>query len=179
MKQVLLTLWTIILATGLNAQTIDNAKSKVTFEIDNMKVNTVEGSFGGMKGDVNFDNQSPEKSSFNVTIDVASINTGIDKRDKHLRSDDFFDVKKYPLIRFKSDTVTTSSGGRYATRGTLTIKGVSRKIGIPFVIREGKDMITFRGYININRLDYNVGEDVSTFTVDEDIKIMIFCAVNK
>lgn len=178
MKQVLLTLWTIILATGLNAQTIDNAKSKVTFEIDNMKVNTVEGSFGGMKGDVNFDNQSPEKSSFNVTIDVASINTGIDKRDKHLRSKDFFEVDRYPLIRYKSDDVIKARDG-YIAKGTLTIKDVSRKVNIPFTIGKAGSMTTFTGYININRLDYYVGEDVSTFTVGEEVKVKIYCVVNK
>lgn len=178
MKHVLLTLLTIIITTGLKAQIIDKTMSKVTFEIANMKVNTVEGSFGGMKGDVNFDDNNLEDASFDVTIDVASINTGIDKRDNHLRSADFFDAKKYPEIRFKSEKINKTKSG-YETIGLLTIKDVTKRVKIPFTVGEAAGMTMLKGTLELKRKKYNVGEDVSTFTVGEDVDLVIYCVIKK
>lgn len=156
----------------LGNQEIVGTKSKVSFSIGNMKVNTVEGSFTGMKGEVNFDKNNLKTSSFNVTIDVASVNTDNTTRDNHLKNEDFFEVKKYPKIRFKSSAVVKSKKeGYYIAKGKLTIKDVTKDVKIPFTY-ENK---IFKGTLKVDRFDYGVGVDMSTFMVSKEATIEIVC----
>lgn len=173
MKKIVVLLAASLIALNIHAQKINTGASKVSFSVSNLKVNTVDGTITGMKGDVVFNEAKPEKSSFNVSINVNTIETGIEKRDNHLKNEDFFEVSKYPTISFRSsDVVKTSSG--YKTTGTLTIKDVSRKITIPFDVSGN----TLKGNISINRKTYHVGTDVSTFTVGEDIAVTIVCVLD-
>lgn len=156
-----------------NAQTINTEKSKVTFEIGNMKINTVKGSFHGMKGTVVFNKLDLSNSTFNVCIDASTVDTENEKRDNHLRTEDFFNVEKYPVICFNSESIRKTSKG-YVTRGKLTMHGVTKTVDIPFTF----DKITFKGKIKLNRLDFNVGNNTSTFMVSNEVVISIFCTVN-
>ena len=81
---------------------IDPAHTVVGFKIRHMMVTNVRGSFHDVKGALNFDASDPGKSSLDVVIQAASIDTGIEKRDNHLRSPDFFDVEKFPTLTYKS-----------------------------------------------------------------------------
>src|SRR6267378_1001113 len=92
--------------TTVKAQTLipTDESSSVKFTIKNFGFNT-SGSFKGLKGSIHFDPNNLDNSSFDVTIDVRTINTGIDMRDEHLRSDSYFDVKNYPQIHFVSTRV--------------------------------------------------------------------------
>lgn len=138
-----------------------------------MKVNTVDGTIKGMKGDIEFNKDKPEKAKFDVSIDVNTIETGIGRRDKHLKNEDFFEVTKYPTISFKSDNVKKTTTG-YTSTGTLTIKDVSKKVTIPFTVSNN----TLTGNFSINRKTYHVGESTSSFTVGEDIDIIIKCVLD-
>ena len=156
----------------LGNQTINDTKSNVTFSIGNMKFKTVEGTFSGMKGDVDFDKNNLKSSSFDVTIDVATVNTDNEKRDAHLRNEDFFEVEKYPTIRFNSTAVVKSKKeGYYIAKGKLTIKNTTKDVKIPFTY---KDKV-FKGTLKINRFDYAVCVDISTFMVSEEATINITC----
>lgn len=143
-------------------------ESQISFRIGNMRVNTVNGTFTGMKGTVSFDPQNLAASVFSVCIDASTVNTGISRRDKHLKEEEYFHVERYPDICFVSESITRSATG-FTARGKLTIKGVTRTVAIPFVM-EGN---TLRGTININRLDYNVGEGVGTFLVSDPVEVEI------
>lgn len=173
MKKVIigLLLLTSIHST-ISAQSIDKSNSKVSFEISNFRVNDVEGTFTGMEGKVNFDPSDLNNSSFDVCIDAASVNTGIKKRDNHLRTSDFFYVEKYPNICFKSTSIS-KKGDQYITTGMLTMHGVTKTVMIPFTY-SGK---TFTGSLKLKRKVYNIGEDTSTFTVGDDVTITIKCVV--
>jgi polyisoprenoid-binding protein YceI len=130
--------------------------SYVKFKIKNMGM-MVEGKFESFIADIHYDRNSPEKSRFNGTIQVESINTGIGMRDKHLRKDDYFDTQKYPEIRFVSTSVEKESPDRLLVRGNLTIKNVTKKIELNINVRESNKREVFTTALKLNRRDYNVG----------------------
>ena len=156
----------------VSAQTIDTEKSTVNFEIGNMWVNTVEGTFSNMTGSVSYSLKNPSLSSFAVCVDANTVNTGNTKRDEHLKTDDFFAVATYPQICIVSTKISSSPEGLIFT-GTLTMHGVTKVITFPFTYVDQ----VFTGTFRINRFDYKIGEDVSTFTVDDDVEITIQCVL--
>lgn len=107
--------------------TIDSAHSKAQFSIRHMMVSNVRGEFSKMKGTIDYDEKDPSAIRIEATIDVASINTGEPKRDEHLKSPDFFDVAKYPVITFRSKSARKTADG-LAVTGDLTIHGVTKEV---------------------------------------------------
>ncbi|WP_191860639.1 YceI family protein [Hanstruepera ponticola] len=172
-KSLILIVFISATTSFVNAQTINTDKSEVKFKISGGGIFTVKGTFTGMKGDFNFNSSDVSGSSFDICIDSKTINTKNDKRDEHLRSADFFDVEKYETICYKSNTVTKTSDG-YKTTGDLTIHGVTKTVTIPFTFKNN----TFEGELEINRFDYNIGEDYGTFRVGETAEVTIICKVN-
>jgi len=154
------------------SQTMDASKSQVKFEIGNMKVRTVRGTFTGMKGTIRFSEKDLASARFDVCVDAASINTNDTKRDNHLRSADFFDVAKYPTICFTSSAITKTPTG-YLAKGMLTLHGVTREVLLPFSFSN----TTFVGTLSVNRYDYNVGADTGTFLVGNAVKLTIQCTL--
>lgn len=169
-----LTLIALLLSASIfgfaNKQVIDQEKSKVTFEISNMKVKTVNGSFGGMKGTVNFNPKDLKNSFFNVCVDAATVNTDNTKRDDHLRTEDFFFVTKYPTICFESETIQKTNSG-YVVKGKLTLHGVTKQITVPFTFENN----VLKGTGKINRLDYGVGVETGTAMVGDEVTITVVC----
>ena len=173
MKKIGLVLSFVLALSGwINAQSINSQKSIVNFEIGNMKVRTVEGTFGGMQGALVFNVDALGDSHFNVCIDAATVNTENEKRDDHLRNEDFFHVEKYPEICFRSTSISKTDEG-FVTKGSLEMHGVIKDVEIPFIFEDN----TFVGKITVNRFDYNVGEDVKTGMVSEDALLEIICVV--
>jgi polyisoprenoid-binding protein YceI len=102
--------------------------SSIQFRVRYMTVVNVKGAFDKFQGTANFDDKNIAQSSVNVTIDTASINTGNGKRDTHLRTDDFFDVAKYPTITFVSKKVVPADKGKLKITGDLTLLGVTKEV---------------------------------------------------
>ena len=125
----------------------------------------VMGQFHKFDGTVFFSPDDLAGSKVDLTIQVASIDTGVAARDKHLKSADFFDVAKYPVIRFVSESFTKRGDNEYALKGRLTMKDVTRPVEIVFTYLGSKpnpmnkdQMVTgFKGGFAIERLDYHVG----------------------
>jgi len=141
--------------------TIDPLHSNVNFAIRHMGIATIRGRFDEFGGTIAADAASPEKSSVQVTIKAASIDTDIKMRDDHLRNPDFLDVDKYPEITFRSSRVEKSQEG-FIAHGALTMHGVSRDIALPFRV-EGpiKDpraggRIGIETRVRLNRQDYGI-----------------------
>jgi polyisoprenoid-binding protein YceI len=132
MKMHLLAAAAALVATGAGAATryeIDPAHSHASFSIRHMMVTNVKGEFGGVTGEVNLDAADPTKSTVKAVIDVKSLNTGVDKRDAHLKSPDFFDVEKFPTMTFESTKVSKGSKkGAYKVEGNLTLHGVTKPV---------------------------------------------------
>jgi polyisoprenoid-binding protein YceI len=105
---------------------IDPAHSSVSFTIKHM-VSKVTGQFRDFGGNFSFDPKKPESSKVEVTIQSASITTQNEKRDTHLKSEDFFDVKKYPTIIFKSKSVKPNGEGKFKLVGDVTMHGVTHE----------------------------------------------------
>lgn len=100
------------------------------------------------------------KSALRATIQAASIDTGIDGRDEHLRSADFFDTETYPEITFESERIEKAEEG-YVAHGNFSMHGVTKKIALPFVVTgiDGENTIGISSRLSINRIEYGVGAD--------------------
>jgi len=131
--------------------------SVVAFEIKNLGFNT-KGSFKGLDGKIVFDPNDPSKSSFDVTIDATTVNTDNEMRDNHLKKESYFDVVKYPKIRFVSTGCSgPDKSGHYTISGKLTIKNTTKDLNFPFIATRMGDDYIFKGDFQINRKDYEVG----------------------
>jgi polyisoprenoid-binding protein YceI len=150
--------------------------NKITFKIKSA-LGMVDGSIGGLKGTVSFDPNDLPHSNLDVTLDLATVTTGIGKRDKDIKDEEtWFNIAKYPNIAFKSAVVTKTPTG-YSVDGTLTIKGTAKKVQIPFTFADAASGGTFIGTLKLNRLDYGVGK--STVMVKDTVDVMIAVPVKK
>ena len=106
---------------------IEPSHSTIAFKVGHM-LGAAKGKFTRFSGTIEVDREHPEQSSVNVTIQAASINTAIAKRDDHLRSAEFFNVEKFPEITFKSSGVKKTGAATGDIAGQLTMHGVTRPI---------------------------------------------------
>ena len=130
--------------------------SKVTFKIKNAGI-TVDGSFSDIQADIKFDPKNLDKSVLKASVGVASINTGIKKRDKDLQMRKYFDVEKYPRIKMTSKRIKHVEKDRYNGTFDLTIKGVTKQVEIPFTYTSKDNEGKFSGELKVNRRDFDVG----------------------
>ena len=114
--------------TRVSIWEIDPSHSAAHSSVRHMMVSTVRGEFGKIAGTVKLDPADLTRSSIQLTIDTASINTREPQRDAHLRSADFFDVERFPTIEFKSTRITKTGPETYEVAGRLTMHGVTRNI---------------------------------------------------
>lgn len=115
------------------------------------------GSFRKMEGNIRFDPARPDESRFEVSVDVASIDTGIELKNKHAKSDKWFDAEKYPRILFVSKSVSRTDTG-FVVRGELELKGIKKEVAIPFAFRSAGEQHLFYGKFKINRGDFGIGK---------------------
>jgi polyisoprenoid-binding protein YceI len=174
MKKISFIISLFLLSINLtNAQTLNGEESIVNFNITKMGGKTIEGTFGGMKGEIRFEKTDLDNSSFKVSIDVATVNTESKKRDKDLRNEKYFFVEEYPVILFESGSIKKTDEG-FLTVGKLTMRGISKEVEIPFTYKDGK----FTGKLEVNRFDYKIAEEVKTKTVGEIASMEIIAVVN-
>ena len=107
---------------------VDPAHSAAQFSVRHLGISTVRGQFNKLSGTVQYDPADPAKSTVEVTIDAASIDTRVEMRDNDLRSANFLDVAKFPTLTFKSKRVETNGSGKLKVTGDLTIHGVAREV---------------------------------------------------
>jgi polyisoprenoid-binding protein YceI len=119
---------TVSAVAQLETWQIDPNHSASQFAVRHAGISTVRGAFGKTTGTVQYDPADVTKTSLDVTIDAASINTRVEPRDKDLRSPNFFDVEKFPTITFKSKKVEAAGKGKLKITGDLTIKGTTKEV---------------------------------------------------
>jgi polyisoprenoid-binding protein YceI len=144
---------------------------------------TVYGSFSDYGGTIRFDPKALDKSEFNFTVQVKSIDTGNGKRDGHLRSKDFFDAGTFPAMTFKSSKITHIEGNNYKMTGTMTLKKTSKEMEIPFVYHgtapspfdKSKMVAGFDTEFDIDRLAFGVGSGKfhKMGVVGKDVRVTI------
>jgi polyisoprenoid-binding protein YceI len=167
---------------------IDPTHTSVGFTVDHMVVSEVDGQFKQYSGKVLLDEKDPTKSTVELTIQVASIDTGVADRDKHLRNSDFFDADKHPTITFKSTKITKAGKG-FKIKGNLQIRGVTKEVTLDATLSDaitnpwGKQVRGAKLTGTINRLDYGVswnkGLDKGGLAVGNDVTITVKTELTK
>jgi polyisoprenoid-binding protein YceI len=160
--------WTLVLSCG-GLQTwaqsatfkIEETHTAVSFAISHLGFSETHGRFNTVSGSLTYDAANPSKGSLNVTIDANSIDTNNKQRDDHLRGPDFFNVKQFPKIEFKSSKVEATNDGWNVT-GTMTMHGESKEITI-LLKKNGEGETPFRDYrigfsgeLKIKRSDFGM-----------------------
>lgn len=141
---------------------VDQSHSAVGFSVKHMLVTNTKGAFSDFKGTLEWDDTNVNRSKLKGIVKVESINTNNKKRDKHLRSGDFFDAKKYPDIKFETVSITKNTDNRYTAIADLTIKNITKKVTVPLTITpeipsKGKKVVRgFIGEFEINRKDFGI-----------------------
>lgn len=107
---------------------IDPAHSRVGFATRHMTVSVIRGQFREFKGTVTTADDNPASARVELTVQAASIDSGIEARDNHLRGDDYFAVEKYPELRFQSKSIEPAGGGRFRVTGDLTIRDTTKPV---------------------------------------------------
>lgn len=154
----------LVTAAPALAQTwqIDTAHSRAQFTVRHLMISNIRGDFGAVTGTVDYDGKDITKAKVNATIDVKSISTRVEKRDEHLKTDDFLDVANHPTMTFVSTAITPAAGGKYNMTGNLTIRGTTKPVTFELTTPSGP--ITTRGTTKIgasasgkiNRKDFGV-----------------------
>lgn len=162
---------------------IDAVHSEVSFKVRHLVAKT-SGRFTKFEGMVNVDTKDITKSTVDVKIDVASVNTDNEGRDKHLRGADFFDVEKFPAITFKSTGVKEVAKGMLEVTGDFTMRGVTKRITFPITnagtragMRPGSVVAGFiDGALKIKRQDFGITYGPGVLGDDIEISLNIEAA---
>jgi polyisoprenoid-binding protein YceI len=107
---------------------IDPSHSEIQFKVKHMIISTVTGEFDKFDAEAVTEEENLENAQITFTAEAASVNTGNEQRDGHLKSDDFFNAEKFPAITFKSTSFTKKSGNEYLLKGDLTIRDITKPI---------------------------------------------------
>ncbi|SFD84886.1 Polyisoprenoid-binding protein YceI [Chitinophaga sp. CF118] len=177
MKKLAIFSVTLLLMAAVFAFTVVAPTWKITDKYNiSFASNEVGGIFKTFKGSITFDEANPATSGFDVTIDVASINTGNGLQNKHAKSDEWFDATKYPVIHYVSKKIV-KAGNAYQVTGDLEIHGVKKEFTIPFTFQRKGNAATFNGTFNVNRNDFHIGKPGGD--VSDNIKVTVAVPVTK
>ncbi len=153
---------TAVAKPEVSAWAVDKSHSGVKFSVAHMMMSEMDGKFKVYDGTVVSTNEDFTDAQINFTVDVNSINTEDEKRDAHLKSDDFFNAEKFPQVKFKGTSFKKVSGNNYVLEGDLTIRDVTKKVKfdvVYFGISKnpwGMTVAGFKAKSSINRMDYNL-----------------------
>ncbi len=163
---------------------LDKAHSNFYFSVDHI-FSKVNGHFNDFTTEVKFDPANLAESSFSFKIEIASVDTNIAKRDKHLQSEDFFNTGKHPFMTFESVGVTDAGNNVYEVKGKFMVKGKAYDLTLPLTLAgvkthpavKGKNVAGFNGHLSIDRLAYGIGNgkfyDMGVVGKDVDIFISL------
>lgn len=177
---ILLVLCLVAMASAVqgaeNVYEIDPVHSRVGFSVGHLGINDIAGRFTNYTGRIVLDDEDSMIEATG-TVQAASVETGSDKRDTHLRGADFFHVEEYPEIKFEA-SAATKENGKWVLEGTFTMHGVSKKVEIPMTLKGpikdpwDEQRIGLQGETVINRHDFGVGSDkMSDKLVGADVNI--------
>jgi len=178
-------------ASGAVAQTtwkVDKSHSNVKFAVSHMVVSEVEGSFRMFDGSLVASKADLSDAKVNFSVDVASVNTDNEKRDGHLKSDDFFNAEKFPKMSFVSKSMKPLGGNKYALTGDLTLRDVTKTV--TFDVTYGGQINTGRGVkagfkakATIDRLTYGLkyapALETGGLAVGKDVDITVLLEMDQ
>lgn len=141
---------------------IDPSHSRIGFVARHAMITKVRGGFNSFEGKAHLDFENPARSTAEVAIEVASIDTRNGQRDDHLRTNDFFNAAEFPQITFRSTSVRTVDEQNFQVTGDLTIKGVTKPVTVDYEYTGtakdpyGNTRVGFEGRTSLNRSDFGV-----------------------
>jgi polyisoprenoid-binding protein YceI len=173
---------------------VDSAHTEINFAINHF-FTPVTGSFEEFEVDLDYDAENPANSSVEARIKVASVNTGNERRDGHLRSADWFEADKHPYMTFRSTSVQADADGGLLAHGLLTIKGQSHKVALPIKLlgrqpipepmREmlggTREVASFEASAAVERKEFGVGVGnwAQTMVVGGEVEIQILLEAHR
>ncbi|WP_227677410.1 YceI family protein [Psychrobacter ciconiae] len=173
----------LLLATAANAALptqwqLDNSHTRVGFSVEHLGFSTTMGHFDKVSGTLNYNIKAPNKTTMNFVIDTNSINTAFEARDNHLRKEDFFNVKKYPTMTFKSTKVNFYNPQQAKVDGNLTLLGVTKPVTLNVTLKKianspmtKKPVIGFRATGVIDRTEFGMTTFADGITTKVPIQI--------
>jgi polyisoprenoid-binding protein YceI len=169
-------------STSTRTFAIDKSHSEALFTVRHL-ITKVRGRFNEFEGTIQFNQEHPEQSSVNFSIDAGSVDTNDVNRDTHLRSGDFFDVERFPRITFTSTGITAIDQDQFAVAGTLSVHGVSQDVVLPVVFAGlakdpwGNERAGFESELTLNRKDFglnwNAALETGGFLVGDEVRITL------
>ena len=170
-------------STEVSTWSIDPAHTSVEFSVKHMMITTVKGRFKSYQATLTGTPDDPLSAHAEATVDVGSIDTGIEERDAHLRSPDFFDVERYPTMRYVTRSIRRVSDDEFEVEGDLTIRDVTRpvtlKVTLEGTLRDpwGNERVGLTAEGRIKRGDFglkwNMVLETGGWLVGEDVRISI------
>jgi polyisoprenoid-binding protein YceI len=162
---------------------LDTAHSRLGFTAATLLFD-VPGSFGEYTVKLDGTIQDPEHAKVELRAKVASIQTGIQKRDEHLRSADFFDAQKYPELVFTSSKVVKKGDSQLELTGALAMHGKTKTVTIPLRVVRGKngagvDSTAYRGALSLSLKDFGIGAEsvAAKISLDDQVKVEVLLVV--
>lgn len=148
---------------------VERNHSSISFTIPVAKITAVKGMFNDFNIEMDIENDDLTTAKIKAIIQTKSITTGIDGRDDHLRTADFFDAEKFPEIIFESTKVTRVKDQEYLIKGMMNLHGISKEMEIPFTYNGdlGKNTLGFSAKFILNRLDFEIAKDFEHDTIPE------------
>jgi polyisoprenoid-binding protein YceI len=170
---ILLILTTLTVAAQTRPHIVDQAHSQINF-VAEARFISAHGHFDKWDAEVQLDPAKIENSSFKITIEAASINTRIQRRDDHLRSKDFFDVATYPQITLVSKKITKTGDRTYAVTGDLTLRGVTKQLDVEITqVFYENNRGRFRASFRINRKAFGITFDSKMNPIEDVVQVQV------
>ena len=158
---------------------VAGAHASIQFKIKHLGYSWLLGRFNTFDGGFSYDENKPNAAKINIEIDTASLDSNHAERDKHLKSDDFLDVKKFPKAIFKSQNIKFSDDGEGIVTGLFTLKGITKTISFPITkVGEGADpwgghRAGFTGETSLKLTDYGITTNLGPASAYVDMTLNI------
>lgn len=171
---------TATFAAAADKYVLDASHSQVLFSYNHLGFSTTYGMFSGLEGEINFDQEHPEKSSVAVTIPVSSMFTGWEKREAHFSSEDFFGVEANPLVTFTSTSIEVTGEAAANITGDLTMNGTTKSVVLDATLSKTgihpqaqKEWAGFDATITLLRSEFGMGIAVPFVSDEVEVTISI------
>lgn len=181
MKQIISFITVALLSTSLFAQTtwnVDKPHAKLTFTTTHLGISDVAGLFKTFDASIVTSEEDFSDAVFELTVDVASIDTEVEMRDNHLRSADFFNVEKYPKMTYKSTSIKKAGKDKYKLTGELTLHGITKPVTMDLwyrgTIENPQSQALTSGFQltgTLKRSDFNIGPDFPAPMISDEVGI--------
>lgn len=190
MKKAIYLLVALVATATSFAQTAtwkaDVLHSSLNFSVKHLGISFVDGKFDQYDGTFNGNSEEISKGSFDFTVQVNSINTGVEARDNHLKTADFFSVDQFATLTFKSHGIKKVKGNNYQLDGILTIRGISKPVRFELVYGgnvkddgNGNEKLGFQARTTINRFDFDVSYDPTGQGISKDVSLVVNLEMTK